>query len=38
MTDARALLSGPAQDVAVALLGAELTVRGVTARLVEVEA
>lgn len=38
MTDARALLSGPAQDIAVALLGAELTVRGVTARLVEVEA
>lgn len=38
MTDARTLLSGDAQDVAVALLGAELTVRGVTARIVEVEA
>lgn len=38
MTDARAALSGDAQDVAVALLGAALTVRGVTARIVEVEA
>lgn len=38
MERARAALSGDAQDVAVALLGAALTVRGVTARIVEVEA
>lgn len=38
MTDARTLLGGEAPDVAPALLGAALTVRGVTARIVEVEA
>src|SRR5699024_7109382 len=38
MASARAVLSGDAPDVAAGLLGAALTVRGVTARIVEVEA